>query len=708
MKPEAAGDVKPNGLFAWYTPGHSDHLGDRLRLFDNTDGPPLELLRLRPDFARVPDFEFSLRARVAELRDFHDERYARVCRTDKLPEPGGGLAVVSERTEGARLSEMLRLAAERGVRVPASLALPLLAELVDAVAALHARGSHIAHGALGPERLVVTPGGRLRVTDYVLGSALCGLRLDRQRSWRELGLALPLDPAVTLFDQRTDVVQIGTIALALVLSRTLGAEDYPSRLDALLNEAEGRSRQGGWEPFWPRFRGWVERTLRLEGAIGFSDALEARDALFEMAGGHAVALPEGGAWEGFDARIRGTDTPILALDNWERNATADDQVGRSPEPAPRAGLESGREPSSPSLLRAIPPPRVLSAPLEVEPEAEEAMTGEKGPGPFSAESKKGAWPLFAILLACLTVLAGGEALYIASRFLPATASTSGPANSGTASVESHPAGAAISVNGKPAGRTPVSLQLPAGRHTFELTAGNRHRTVAVAVKAGTTTSLVVELSAEATAGGQLRVATTPPGGQVIVDGQPRGISPVLIADLSAGDHEVVVENRGRSVRQLVAIEAGSTAALVLPLPGSEALAPGWLTIAAAIEVQVYEDGELLGTSRSPRIMLRAGRHDLELVNEELGLRTSRQIVVPAARTAMLELELPTARIDINATPWAEVWVDGERIGETPLGGVPVRIGHHVVTFRHSTLGERRVECVVSLNRPTRLGVDLRK
>jgi hypothetical protein len=55
-----------------------------------------------------------------------------------------------------------------------------------------------------------------------------------------------------------------------------------------------------------------------------------------------------------------------------------------------------------------------------------------------------------------------------------------------------------------------------------------------------------------------------------------------------------------------------------------------------------------------------------------------------------------------------VWVDGVRIGETPLAGVPVPVGRRVVTFKHPQLGERRVECLVSLKRPTRLGVDLRK
>ena len=70
----------------------------------------------------------------------------------------------------------------------------------------------------------------------------------------------------------------------------------------------------------------------------------------------------------------------------------------------------------------------------------------------------------------------------------------------------------------------------------------------------------------------------------------------------------------------------------------------------------------------------------------------------------LTAALPVA---LNATPWAEVWVDGERIGETPLGNVPVPIGAHEIVFRHPDLGERRAYATVAVGGPTRVGVDLR-
>ena len=62
---------------------------------------------------------------------------------------------------------------------------------------------------------------------------------------------------------------------------------------------------------------------------------------------------------------------------------------------------------------------------------------------------------------------------------------------------------------------------------------------------------------------------------------------------------------------------------------------------------------------------------------------------------------------INAVPWAEVFVDGTRIGETPIGNIAVPIGTHEVIFRHPDLGERRVPVIVKLGEASKVGVDLR-
>jgi hypothetical protein len=109
-----------------------------------------------------------------------------------------------------------------------------------------------------------------------------------------------------------------------------------------------------------------------------------------------------------------------------------------------------------------------------------------------------------------------------------------------------------------------------------------------------------------------------------------------------------------------------------------------------------------------RVMLAAGDHDLEFVNDALGYRASRRVSVTPGRTTSITLQTPKGSLSINAQPWAEVWLNGERLGVTPIGNHAVSIGSHELVFRHPELGERRSPVTVGLQQAARVGVDMRK
>jgi serine/threonine-protein kinase len=73
----------------------------------------------------------------------------------------------------------------------------------------------------------------------------------------------------------------------------------------------------------------------------------------------------------------------------------------------------------------------------------------------------------------------------------------------------------------------------------------------------------------------------------------------------------------------------------------------------------------------------------------------------------MRLEWPRGTMAINANPWAEVLVDGNRVGETPIGSVTVPIGSHEIVFRHPELGERRMSVTVTARETLKVGIDLR-
>jgi hypothetical protein len=284
---------------------------------------------------------------------------------------------------------------------------------------------------------------------------------------------------------------------------------------------------------------------------------------------------------------------------------------------------------------------------------------------------------------------------------------------GSLTIQSTPAGLEVVIGGVTAGRTPLSVSLPPGPHLVQIGTAEQRRELAVNMTAGATIQHHLEIApvappAASAAVGSLHVQTDMPAMTVTVDDVERGTSPLTIADLSPGDHQVVVRGEQRTFRRTVSIKPGETLSLVISPIASNVAAPGWLAVSSPVVMQLREAGQLIGTTETEKLMLAAGDHDIEIVNEALGYKASRRITVAAGKVTAAAVELPPGLLSINAQPWAEVWVDGERIGETPIANIPARLGSHEVVLRHPQLGERRQTIMVTLREPARLGVDLRR
>ena len=313
------------------------------------------------------------------------------------------------------------------------------------------------------------------------------------------------------------------------------------------------------------------------------------------------------------------------------------------------------------------------------------------------------WIPFVVAAAVLAVIVAGGAIALRRPHPPAPA-----VSTGTVSVNTNPAGAQIVVDGEERGTSPLTLTLRAGTHVMEVRGAGEPRSVTLTVEPGGQSAQYLELPRSVATAGRLRIRTEPAGARVSVDGVARGTSPLTIDDLAPGDHVVGVEGDLGSVKQGVTIEAGVTASLVVPLATPDgAPVSGWVSVSTPVDVQLYENGQLLGTSQSERIMVSAGKHDVEIVNETLGYRAARTIQVAPGKVTPIKTDWPNGTVALNAIPWADVSVDGESVGETPIGNISVPIGPHEILFRHPEFGERRHAVLVTLKAPVRLSVDMR-
>jgi hypothetical protein len=308
-----------------------------------------------------------------------------------------------------------------------------------------------------------------------------------------------------------------------------------------------------------------------------------------------------------------------------------------------------------------------------------------------------------ISLLVIALIAAG--VYWKDRWQPAAA-----AAGGSLRIESDPSGAEVRLNGTARGVTPLALTIPAGNYRLSLQHGTSNKELPVSVTDGASTVYHVALGDTARVPlvetGHLAVASDPPGSEVLVDGEARGLAPLTVRDLPVGEHRVLVRARGTTYTRTVQVEAGTTASLFIG--AGQPAAPGSVTVVSPVPVQVFQDKRLIGTSDMDRIILPIGEHVLELAADSVGFRTTRTVRVTAGQTVALSVDLPRAPLNINAVPWAEVFIDGTRVGETPLGNLPQTLGPHEVVFRHPQLGERRVNTVVTMREANRLSVDMRR
>jgi hypothetical protein len=368
-------------------------------------------------------------------------------------------------------------------------------------------------------------------------------------------------------------------------------------------------------------------------------------------------------------------------------------------PAPR--VETTRY--EPAPYKAEPIVDVLAAGHEPRRAAEQVHSA---PMPEPRRQKKGGNRnrLIAAGVAALAILATAG-IYAGRNFFAGEATEA--VQLGMLVVESNPSGVQVFVDGEARGLTPAKLSLKPGPHLVELRGRGTPRVRTVTVNAGAQVSHYVELAEASTpVTGQLDVRSDPPGAKVTVDGQNAGVSPIVISNLQPGEHTVVLQNQHGSVRHTVTIEPGLTAALVAPM--AQGPASGWVAITAPFAMQVYESGRLVGSTETDRIMVATGMHEFEIVNHTLNFRVTRRVEVTAGKVSPIGIELPNGVVNVNAVPWAEVFIDGRPVGETPIGNLSLPIGPHEVVLRHPQLGERRHALSVVAGQPIRLSVDMNK
>ena len=254
----------------------ADALGRRYRVTD-PDGAVVEVLRLCPAISTAATTEPALAERVARLSAFSHAGFASIRRVERLLGMADNLAVVSASVPGTRLSDLLRLGAEKGVAPSSGVVRNFGRQIARALADFHRACPDLAHGTLGPERVVVCPDGRVVIVEHVMATSLEPLRMNRAALWTTFRVAVPPSAGGARFDQVTDVVQLGMTVLALVLGRPIAGDEYPHDVERWIGQSAGPSPLGS-----PAMRAWLLRALHIQLRSAFRTGVDAAAAFEEV------------------------------------------------------------------------------------------------------------------------------------------------------------------------------------------------------------------------------------------------------------------------------------------------------------------------------------------------------------------------------------------------------------------------------------------
>jgi hypothetical protein len=144
--------------------------------------------------------------------------------------------------------------------------------------------------------------------------------------------------------------------------------------------------------------------------------------------------------------------------------------------------------------------------------------------------------------------------------------------------------------------------------------------------------------------------------------------------------------------------AAAPAATPTPVPDG-AIA---VTAAAGIEVRIDGRRAQPGTRG-----VAPGRHTIEVVRPEvLGIQRETVEIQPGQTLRRSFTADEYGWLQVVVIPWAEVFIGGESIGQTPMGKVRAAVGQHALALRHPELGERQQTVVIRPGETTLVRVTL--
>ena len=284
------------------------------------------------------------------------------------------------------------------------------------------------------------------------------------------------------------------------------------------------------------------------------------------------------------------------------------------------------------------------------------------------------------------------------------------APTGTLLVNSD-AGGEVWVDGQRKDAAPAIISgLPAGDHVVEVKKdGFPPWRQTVNVPGGQQVKVSATFAAATNA--SLRVISNEPDVEVFVDGESKGKAPVTVQSIKPGEHIVGGrKTRFKPMEQTVRVAAGENAIVSFRMEVAPPDRPrATLKVQSMVpNAEVFVDGSSLGRAPIDRNDLDPGKHYV-VVHKDGFTDFKREIVLLENQTVTLVADLSaTGSLRILSSPeGADVKIDGELIGKTPVQRDAVSSGDHIVEFKMKGFFDHKETMKIEGGREKVFSVDLK-
>ncbi|MDD1648246.1 MAG: PEGA domain-containing protein [Methanomicrobiales archaeon] len=307
----------------------------------------------------------------------------------------------------------------------------------------------------------------------------------------------------------------------------------------------------------------------------------------------------------------------------------------------------------------------------------------------------------------------------AGQTIPITATLVPSAQVGSISVTSNPSGATVILDDSRTAYTPYTYSnVPVGSHTISVyLSGYEDFYTSVNVQAGVTAQVSATLDPVVTIG-SLSISSSPSGASVYVDNIYRGVTTVVVGNLQAGTHTVLLVKAGyKNWQENVNVQAGTATYLNPKLEADPA--PQYATVSIQSNptgADVYGDGVYIGRTRAdgPLVFTQVtpGTHTLLVTKSGYQDQSGTQTVV-AGQDYTYNVNLKpvpnptTGSISVTSSPiGAQVYVNNVFRGYSPLTVDSLTPGMYTVALKLSGYEDWQSSATVTAGQTAQISATL--